>query len=136
LNPSAKGVSAAVYGTLRWEELKELVLDVEVALNNRPLTYLDEDIQLSVSTPNAMLHIDSNHLPEQPHHLKGFKEKSQFYTKVQGSHEETMDSRIRPKSSGKSPSGGGKPDVPPTSWRRRHNLRQQEEPKLVEACRC
>ena len=45
-------------------------LDVEVALNNRPSTYLDEDIQLPVLTSNSMLHLDSNHLPElQPHPL-------------------------------------------------------------------
>ena len=59
-------------GTLPWAELEEVVLDVEVALNthNRRLTYLDEDIQLPVLTPNSMLHLDSHHLPElQPHHL-------------------------------------------------------------------
>ena len=57
-------------GTLHWAELEEVGLNVEVALNNRPLTYLDEDIQLPVLAPNYMLHLDSNHLPElQPHHL-------------------------------------------------------------------
>ena len=50
--------------------VEEVVLDVEVALNNHPLTYLDEDIQLLVLTSDAMLHIDSNHLTElQPRHL-------------------------------------------------------------------
>ena len=71
-------------GTLRWAELEEIVLDVEVALNNRPLTYLDEDIQLPVLTPNSMLHLDSNHLPElQPHHLpeKELRKRAKFLQK-------------------------------------------------------
>ena len=71
-------------GTLRWAELEEIVLDVEVALNNRPLTYLDEDIQLPVLTPNAMLQIDSNHLPElQLHHLpeKNLRRRAKFLLK-------------------------------------------------------
>lgn len=41
------------------KKLEEVVLDVEVALNNRPLTYLDQDIQLPVLTPNSVLHLDS-----------------------------------------------------------------------------
>ena len=49
---------------LHWVELQEVVLKVEVALNNCPLTSLDEDIQLPVLTPNSMLHLDSNHVPE------------------------------------------------------------------------
>ena len=56
--------------TVHWLELEDIVLDFEVALNNRPLTYLDEDIQPPVLTLNSMLHFDSNHLLElQPHHL-------------------------------------------------------------------
>ena len=31
-------------GTLNWSELEEVVLDIEMALNNRPLTYLEDDI--------------------------------------------------------------------------------------------
>ena len=111
-----------------------MVLDVEVALNNRPLTYLDEDIPLPVLTPNSMLHLDSNHLPElQPHHLpvRELRKRVKF-CKVQVSHVETMDKRIRPKSSGESPSGGKKSNKPPTCWRRRHNSRRQEEPESVE----
>jgi transposase len=30
-------------GTLKWEELEGLILDIEVALNNRPLSYLEDD---------------------------------------------------------------------------------------------
>ena len=50
-------------GTPRWAEL-EVVLDVDVEHNNRPLRYLEEDVQLPVLTPNSMLHINPKHLPE------------------------------------------------------------------------
>ena len=61
--------------------VEAVVLDVELALNNRPLTYLDEDIQLPVLTSNSMLHLDSNHLAElQPHHLpdKDLRKRANF----------------------------------------------------------
>ena len=57
-------------GTLTWSELEELVLDVEVALNNRPLSYLEDDVQLPVLTPISMLNVNSNIMPEQEaHHI-------------------------------------------------------------------
>ena len=31
------------------------MLDVEVNLNNRPLTYIEEDLEYSVLTPNSMI---------------------------------------------------------------------------------
>ena len=51
-------------GTLVWEELKEVVLDIEVAMNNRPLSYVEDDIELSVLTPNSLLNINPSVLPE------------------------------------------------------------------------
>ena len=39
---------------LTFDELKEVLLDVEVALNNRPLSYVEEDMQLPVLTPASM----------------------------------------------------------------------------------
>ena len=36
-------------GILAREELSEVILDVEVTLNNRPLTYQEEDVQLPPS---------------------------------------------------------------------------------------
>ena len=57
-------------GMLTSAELCEVVLDVEIALNNRPLCYLEDDIQLPVLTPNSLLFLRSNQLPElEPHHL-------------------------------------------------------------------
>ena len=30
-----------------WSELEEVILDVEITLNNRPLTYLEDDVQFT-----------------------------------------------------------------------------------------
>jgi len=60
------------------------VLDVEVALNNRPLSYLEEDIQLPVLTPNSMLHINLSYLPKlQPHYVpdKDLRKRAKFFLK-------------------------------------------------------
>jgi hypothetical protein len=43
-------------------------LDVEVALNNRPLSYVEDDLQLPVLTPNALQFCQPNVLPELPEH--------------------------------------------------------------------
>ena len=42
-------------GLLTWEELTEVLLDIEVTLNNRPLSYLEDDVQLPSLTPNSFL---------------------------------------------------------------------------------
>ena len=60
-------------GTLTWTELCEVVLDVEIALNNCPLCYVEDDIQLPVLTPNSLLFLRSNQQPElKPYHLREF----------------------------------------------------------------
>ena len=57
-------------GLLTWEELTEVLLDIEVTLNNRPLCYLEEDVQLPTLRPNSFLFTNSNILPElAPYHL-------------------------------------------------------------------
>ncbi len=56
--------------TLRWSELEELVPDVEITLNNKPLSYLEDDLQLLPLTPNAMLNLYLNDLPNpEPHQI-------------------------------------------------------------------
>ena len=56
---------------LTLNELCEVILDVEIVLNDRPLSYVEEDIHLPVLTPNSLLFQRSNQLPElEPHHLK------------------------------------------------------------------
>ena len=57
-------------GFLSWKELEEVILDVEVSLNNRPLSYVEDDVQLPVLTVNTLLFGRSNVLPEtEPHRL-------------------------------------------------------------------
>ena len=51
-------------GYLTWTELQDVLLDVEVALNNRPLSYVEDDIQLPLLTPNALQFGRPNLLPE------------------------------------------------------------------------
>ena len=51
-------------GTLTWRELQDVLLDVEVALNNRPLSYVEEDVQLPVLTPNMLQFSRPNLLPD------------------------------------------------------------------------
>ena len=41
--------------SLSWNELESVLLDVEVNLNKRPLTYIEDDIQYPMLTPNSML---------------------------------------------------------------------------------
>lgn len=56
---------------LWWFELEEVLLDIEVALNNRPLSSVDDEIQLPILTPNSFLCAQSIVLPElEPHHNK------------------------------------------------------------------
>ena len=47
--------------TLKWKELLEVILDVEMSLNNCPLTYVEDDVQQPVLTPNLM--INGQHYP-------------------------------------------------------------------------
>ena len=58
-------------GTLNWSELSDIVLDVEIAINGRPLSYLEDDVEMPVLTPSSMLHLQPTQLPElSPHHLQ------------------------------------------------------------------
>ena len=58
-------------GLLRWKELQDALLDVGITLNNRPLSYVEDDVQMPLLTLNAMLFLNSNLLPElQPHHIE------------------------------------------------------------------
>ena len=58
-------------GMLSFSELAEIVTDVEVAINNRPLDYVEEDVELPLLTPNSLLFLQPNYLPElESHHLE------------------------------------------------------------------
>ena len=49
---------------LSFRSLQEVLLDVEVILNNRPLGYVENDIQLPVLTPSMIIHGTNVILPE------------------------------------------------------------------------
>ena len=55
---------------LTFDELKEVFLDLEIAMNGRPLSYVADDAQLSVLTPNSKLFIQPNILPEREVHYE------------------------------------------------------------------
>ena len=58
---------------LSWNELQEVLLDMEVALNNRPLYNVDDDIKLPILTPSSLLHMQPNPLPElEPNHIQDY----------------------------------------------------------------
>lgn len=49
---------------LGWKELEEILLDIEITLNNRPLTYVEDDIQMPILTPNTLMMVRPNLMPE------------------------------------------------------------------------
>ena len=62
-------VKQALYKTtgkskLTWNELEEVLLDIEITLNNRPLSYVEDDIQLPILTPQTMTIGRPNLIPE------------------------------------------------------------------------
>lgn len=40
---------------LTWFKLEDVLLDVEVTINNRPLCYMEDDIELPLLTSNMMI---------------------------------------------------------------------------------
>ena len=50
---------------LRWEELEEVIIDIENTLNNRPLCYLEDDVEYPILTPNSLIHgLPNTQIPE------------------------------------------------------------------------
>ena len=53
---------------LTWEKLEEVLLDIEIILNIRPLTYIEEEIDYPILTPNSLiLGCDVNFPDAAPH---------------------------------------------------------------------
>ena len=50
---------------LKYEELEEVLLDVETFLNNRPLCYMEEEFEQAVITPNLLLRGQPAHFLEE-----------------------------------------------------------------------
>ena len=60
-------------GFLSWGELQEVLLDVEVSLNNRPLSYIEDDVEMPILTPSSLLYLQPNALPElEPHNIEEY----------------------------------------------------------------
>ena len=51
--------------TLDWQELTEVILDIEIQINRRPLCYMEDDVELPTLTPSIFLFQRSSQLPEQ-----------------------------------------------------------------------
>ena len=61
---------------LEWKELEEVLADIEATLNNRPLTYIEEDIQFPFY---------SIHILQMLKKKKRFMKETKVYTKMQES---------------------------------------------------
>ena len=51
---------------LKWDELQDVLLDCEIAPNSPPLSYVEDDVQLPILTPNVMMFGQPNLLREEP----------------------------------------------------------------------
>ena len=49
---------------LTMEEIKELLLKIAIISNNRPLTYVDDDIKQLILMPNALIHGQKANIPD------------------------------------------------------------------------
>ena len=90
-------------GFLSLSELEEIVLDVEVCKNNRPLTYLEDDRQLLVLTPNSFLIQQITAVPElQSRHLeeRDLKKRPRFLCTTKDGHG-TLYPRVSDRTKGK-----------------------------------
>ena len=53
-------MNGALYKTIGknsfiWCELEEVLMEIEIKLNSRPLSYVEDDIEMQILTPNAMI---------------------------------------------------------------------------------
>ena len=46
-----------------WDELAELMLDIEIQINRRPLSYVEDDLELPTLTPATFLYQHLSFLP-------------------------------------------------------------------------
>ena len=54
--------------SLSFDEFEDVILDVEQTLNNRPLSYVEDDIQFPVLTPNNLIYGEPNFIPSVEDH--------------------------------------------------------------------
>lgn len=75
-------------GTLNFDELSAIVLDVETSINGRPLDYVEDDIQLPLLTPNSFMFLQPTQpLELEPHHLQEttLRKRARYLSKVKDS---------------------------------------------------
>ena len=66
--------------SLRSSELEEVLLDIEIDMDSRPLTYIEEDIQRPILTPNSTIlgrdtkMVDGNMIEEEEEDLSWRKQ--------------------------------------------------------------
>ena len=68
-------------GKLTFEELSDVILDIEVVLNSRPLSYVEDDVEQAVLPLAKMLQINPVLLPElESHHVddKDLRKRAKF----------------------------------------------------------
>ena len=53
---------------LTWTDLEEVLLDIEKLLNNKPLTYIEEEINYPILTPNSLILGRDVNLPDAAPH--------------------------------------------------------------------
>ena len=66
-------IKARLYRTIgkammTWVELEEVLLDIEIILNNRPLTYIEEVIDKPILTPNSSILGSDVNFPDAARH--------------------------------------------------------------------
>ena len=79
--------------SLTWYELEEIVMEVEITLNNKPLSYIEDDIQMPILTPNTMIYGTAISEVEEDVRRKGFEKKSKAYSEKQKSNKVKMNNR-------------------------------------------
>ena len=56
---------------LLWQELEDVVLNMETTLNDWPLSYMEDDVALPILTPDSMMLPNIKILPDlQPHNVE------------------------------------------------------------------
>ena len=52
-------------GVLTWDELSEVLLDVETQITRRSLSYVEDDVELPILAPSTFSFQRTNELPQQ-----------------------------------------------------------------------
>ena len=67
--------------TLKWHELSEVILDIEIQVNRRPLSYMEDDVEMATLTPSTFLFQRPSLLPDSEpwrEEDKGLRKRAKF----------------------------------------------------------